>query len=358
MLESTSDDQKRSSWLNHYMIYFNELYGTDHNFSVNNEMKYPFNRISNRVNFTVCGLVLVAALSFVLVTVNAAAADRPCPKSGLYSQVAPNTDHWASAFELGASLAASDDDSKVARDVNCYIRAETMIESRSYGNIVLVDIRPADDFARNHIPGSLNILPAQIQTKPFLHSKHLVLVDRGNSYAHLEALCRQLRASGMSQVSVLDGGLDYWHKRIAPLVGDQLAQEELVRFSPREYFVERKYAHWVVVDLAAAKRPAGYEDVNGLDARLSLDVKEIQAQLAAAADAHGRRGRDEPYLLVVTPEGEGFDAVLAALQEDGPVHTYFLDGGRAAYERFVRAQRAMLSYEHRIPKIRACGERI
>lgn len=323
-------------------------------------MKNLFEQKPSFSSLTNCGAVVLAmAMNLMLANADATGSDSSCRVSGRYPLSAPDTKEIANVFNLDTRLHEKYGGSTVGRDASCYIKPEAVARRMNNGKIMLVDTRSPQDFARYHIPGSLNIAPAQVRNSRFLDSRHVVLVDRGYSQGRLEALCENLRLAGLSRVSILDGGLEYWHRRIAPLTGDRLAQQEMMRIDAREYFVGRRYAHWVVIDLALNESPVGVGGAIGLGGTFDLKVEAIRARLAAAVEGHSRTGRGDPYLLVVTPQGQGFDAVAAAVRDQGPVHTYFLDGGRAAYERFIGSQRAMLSYEHRIPKLRGgCGERI
>jgi len=193
-----------------------------------------------------------------------------------------------------------------------------------------------------------------LKTKAFLKTRSVVLVDAGHRYAHLEQLCRSLEANGFEDVAILDGGLNVWWRHVGPLEGSRGAQRELVRISPAQFFREGRFSHWKVVDLGP--EPEARVSIGDVPTAVSAPRAgrgEMRDRLLQAKGAAGRQD-PEPYLLVVTEEGAGFDEFLAALRGTELVHAYFLEGGRKGYERFVRSQQAMMSYRHRIPNRKGC----
>ena len=72
----------------------------------------------------------------------------------------------------------------------------------------------------------------------------------GYAGSELETLCTSLRAAGFSQVAILDGGLNAWRQQVGTLDGDPLAQLALNRITPEQFFPERDYNHWAILDLS------------------------------------------------------------------------------------------------------------
>jgi 3-mercaptopyruvate sulfurtransferase SseA len=66
-----------------------------------------------------------------------------------------------------------------------------------------------------------------LAAKAFLRARPIVLIDTGRAYAHLEGLCRLLRAAGFAEVSILDGGLNAWRAQVGALEGDAQARDAL-----------------------------------------------------------------------------------------------------------------------------------
>lgn len=328
---------------------------------------------------------------------------RDCPAAMTDPRpVAARAEPGATAFGAAAAQSLLPG-GRVSRDRSCYRSAADVERALATGTAVLVDVRDPRAFARLRIAGSLNIEPRALAQKVFLRARAVVLVDTGRASAHLERLCRSLRAAGFANVSILDGGLRAWRGQAAALEGDAGERRALTLMSAAEFFQERHYAHWVVVELdrpgddasAAGDGSAGVQPPHpdpprpggsdGKDLRGKVDlVRERLMRAAAQARDEGL----EPFLLAVTADGAGLDAFQGALEraagEGGMVkegqsprpageavnpggqqglpregsalvHAYFLEGGRAGYEQFLRSQQALLSYRHRLPNRKGCG---
>lgn len=85
---------------------------------------------------------------------------------------------------------------------------------------LLVDVRPAADFAKGHIAGSKNVQMAQFdpENKQLAPAKALpvVLVCKLGQTASDAA--KRLRKAGFTNVSVLEGGIQAWQSADLPLV--------------------------------------------------------------------------------------------------------------------------------------------
>ena len=121
--------------------------------------------------------------------------------------------------------------------------------------LVLVDVRDAQDFSSCRIRGSINIPAFALSKKTFLKSKSLVLVNEGFHYSKLEQACQRLRDSGFHDVSILIGGLRHWSEKGFPFEGDVFAQKSLNKIPPREFFAERNYKNLILVDVSGIMSP-------------------------------------------------------------------------------------------------------
>lgn len=86
-------------------------------------------------------------------------------------------------------------------------------------NALVVDLRPAADFEKGHIPGAKNVQPSQFdpEHKSLAAAKSLpiVLVCK-NGQASADA-AKRLRKAGFERVHVLDGGIGAWQQADMPL---------------------------------------------------------------------------------------------------------------------------------------------
>ncbi len=87
-------------------------------------------------------------------------------------------------------------------------------------NALVVDLRPAPDFEKGHIPGAKNVQMSQFdpENKKLASAKALpvVLVCKdGNASG---GAAKRLKRAGFEQVHVLDGGIAGWQQAELPLV--------------------------------------------------------------------------------------------------------------------------------------------
>jgi len=84
------------------------------------------------------------------------------------------------------------------------------VEALAAGAVTLIDVRPADEFAEVHADGSLNIPQADLQEQIAQVPKGVpvCLLDHFGYYA--EQAARVLEEKGVSDVSVVEGGLVMW----------------------------------------------------------------------------------------------------------------------------------------------------
>lgn len=84
-------------------------------------------------------------------------------------------------------------------------------------DLLLVDVRPAEEFAAWHLPGAVNLSVPDVCGEPGAallarHPRRVVLYSNGP--AHPAQAWVELRRRGHDHVTVLDGGLDAWKDRI------------------------------------------------------------------------------------------------------------------------------------------------
>lgn len=87
-------------------------------------------------------------------------------------------------------------------------------------NALVVDLRPAADFEKGHIPGAKNVQMSQFdpENKKLASARALpvVLVCKdGNASG---GAAKRLKRAGFEQVHVLDGGIAGWQQAELPLV--------------------------------------------------------------------------------------------------------------------------------------------
>ena len=84
---------------------------------------------------------------------------------------------------------------------------------------LVVDLRPATEFEKGHIPGSKNVQMAQFdpENKALAGAKSLPVVAVCRTGMTAADAARRLRKAGFEKVYLLDGGIDAWQRADLPL---------------------------------------------------------------------------------------------------------------------------------------------
>jgi rhodanese-related sulfurtransferase len=204
---------------------------------------------------------------------------------------------------------------------------------------ILIDVRNAWDFQKFRIPGSINIPLFSVKEKAFLKSCPIVLVEEGYGYSNLEKECERLKESGFLSVWILDGGMRSWECGGGQIEGDVFAINGLSKVPTREFFNEKDYDHWTLVDIG----PEG-----GANARWWMpqsvarpfpgNKDDFIAQVKAMRKpgVEGRRS----LVLLYDAKGEHSEAVDHLLREANMDGVFYLEGGANAYKAFLMQQAA------------------
>jgi rhodanese-related sulfurtransferase len=214
---------------------------------------------------------------------------------------------------------------------------------------ILIDVRNAWDFQKFRIPGSINIPLFSIKEKAFLKSCAIVLVNEGYGYNKLEKECENLKKSGFPSVWILDGGMRSWECGGGHIEGDVFAVNGLIRVPAREFFNEKDYEHWVLVDIA----PEG-----GTNARwwmpqsVAVPFSGNKNDLIAQVHAMRKPGVDggRSLILLYDAKGEHAEAVDHLLREANMDGVFYLEGGANAYKAFLMQQAAAWQPSHSVKK--------
>ena len=95
--------------------------------------------------------------------------------------------------------------------------ATTLINRR---NAVVIDLRPAADYAKGHLPSARNLEMADLQAKIGQIAKNkgnpVILVCQTGQQS--QKASRAVSDAGYTEVHVLQGGLDAWQKAGMPVV--------------------------------------------------------------------------------------------------------------------------------------------
>jgi len=108
--------------------------------------------MKNRLPLIVAGIVAVALIGFVFYRV---AQPKPAAPQSAAATATPAT--------------STEDPDEAARRAVQRIEPEQLLNEMKSGNVTIIDVRDADAFAQQHIPGSRHVPLAQVETTaPYL----------------------------------------------------------------------------------------------------------------------------------------------------------------------------------------------
>jgi rhodanese-related sulfurtransferase len=199
--------------------------------------------------------------------------------------------------------------------------------------IFLVDVRPAPEFGKYHIPGALNIALHAIKAKPFLKTKPIVLVNEGFAITDLAKTCRVLNKAGF-RATIMAGGYLAWKQKHGKLVGDPFAQNKINRITPRLLDQEKASACLILIhanDQVDSKTDAL------MPAAGHLPLLKNKKSIAALKKMIKAKNSD-PFarLVIFTSTGKENARIQRQLAKAGIHKAFFLEGGMQAYAQHVK----------------------
>jgi rhodanese-related sulfurtransferase len=208
--------------------------------------------------------------------------------------------------------------------------------------ITLIDVRHPEDFARLHIPGSINIPLHAVKTKVFLKSFPVVLINEGFHYSPLQSECRQLTDMGF-KAFILDGGLPAWKRTGSRLVGDLFALEDMKTITPRVFLQEKDYENTLVVDISPTR-----SETSSWLIPYAKHIPVVDDNDGSAAELRKliSKNKNKPFqsIIIFNETGEQYEKAEKVLNRMG-IETFNLQGGVAGYRKYLEGQ--LLSWKPR-----------
>ena len=289
-------------------------------------------------------LLLLGLLVSIGAGVQAVTAD--CPRDDRTARNGSGTEWVLDALSEDARF----DDALAAQ--SCFRAPSQAADSIRSGESLVVDVRPQADFARARIPGSLNVPAHALWTRSFLRERRIVLTDAGFGQSQLLRLCMDLRERGFDQVSVLRGGLTAWRQTIGKLAGPEAVWSRLDLVSPRDFYREQKRAEIRLVDLTEPLPGSKGDDAQegtGDTGSSSVDPAMIAHRLRFFAAAPPGDASSNRWYLVVSQDGNGYEAFGRAVTASAVKPVFFLSGGKDGYRSYL-GQRAAMAHARQVGK--------
>ena len=202
-------------------------------------------------------------------------------------------------------------------------------------DILLIDVRSSDKFEAFRIAGSINMPLFSIKNKAILQSKYLVIFNEGFEYRNLEKECKYLRTRGFN-ISILNGGLNFWRQTCGPLEGDIFSQKGLNKIAAATFFEENVYSNLVVVDTS----DLGEQNIKSLILQsISLPFLNEKSFLSKTDTLLGKYKNDLfATILIGNKSGQHYDNIEKAIQKSGLLNVFFLKDGFDDYRKFLKRQ--------------------
>lgn len=209
-------------------------------------------------------------------------------------------------------------------------------------DLVLVDVRRAEDFQAIHIPGSINIPIHAIGSRDFLKSKTIVLLDEGHSYGKFETEAAKLHEAGFSAVSILAGGMAAWKRSGNKLVGSPRAGSRLNKIKPAEFISESRFDHWKILYIADKGNDdfqVFFRDV------IQIPFSTNNGRFISAVRNEIRELTDKSaltLLLFADRDGSLREKAESALADLDFPYVYFLEGGLKGLKASISDQKLIV----------------
>jgi rhodanese-related sulfurtransferase len=241
-----------------------------------------------------------------------------------------------------------------SRDSFLLTSVESTLANFSKGKIFLVDVRRPEEFSLFHIPGSMNIPLHFIRSKSFLKSRPLVLIGAEQNYSPMEAECLRLKKLGFS-VTIMDGGLYQWKINNGPIIGDLFAQRSLNELTAKDFYLEKNYDHWLIIDVSAVRSDQS-QWLFPYAAHLPLDDWFLSGLKQLV-----EKNAETPVLsvLILNQAGDNYDQIKQLLNSFPFKKIYYVQNGVNGYQTFIENMIAYTNPNRKTKKIdggcKTCG---
>ena len=238
----------------------------------------------------------------------------------------------------------------------CVITEKEASRRIQSGSVVIVDIRPSDEFHSYRVANSIN-LPYSIKSKAYLKSRHLFLVGDKADLLEMGLLCRDLKKQGFKKVSFVKNGLENWRGKFIGKNAKSVDSWAFGKIEPREFTSLKSKINWLILDVTG-------DDLKNRESSFlyqNMDVVSFSEKSAAGLERVKRftAENDGKYLhgiLVVSKSGENYRKLSDYLTSNGVNNAFFLEGGKTKYAEYQVIRQAFLARLKRGPvKPRSCS---
>ncbi|AIY41404.1 hypothetical protein LT85_2246 [Collimonas arenae] len=235
-------------------------------------------------------------------------------------------------------------------DMSCAIGAAELLPQLGHTETTLVDTRLPAEYSAYRIAETLNMSVSELRTKPFLHSKNVVLIGNGKAERELYAACATLKAEGFKQVRVLRGGMPVWLSARHAVLGKPADVMEYTHLDSSELWGESQFDANLVL---LVRGQAAMQQQLSAQAIPEANAAEIKRAL----EQRRRQGGKSPLAAVVVASAVSLtaDAIQKLREAALPTPLLFYSGSVDVYLRQVAQQKAIWLAQANGPKQLGCG---
>ncbi|MCP4492924.1 MAG: rhodanese-like domain-containing protein [Gammaproteobacteria bacterium] len=239
---------------------------------------------------------------------------------------------------------------------SCGMTSEEVGRRLLSNKVVLVDIRPANEFESYRISGSLNLPPFEIKQKSFLKSRHLIIVGNKSSMMDAGLLCHELKLQGFKKVNFVSGGIGSWNKELVGRDAGSIDRWTFGKITARKFASLRTKMKWMVLDLvddlSEKNDESSYGDLKVESFRIgtpeSIDIINNYINTFSGTTLFG--------VLIVADNEEHYSRIESSLSKRGTGNIFYLDGGRPAFNKYWAERKMFLARLKRGPLVPSpCG---
>jgi len=193
---------------------------------------------------------------------------------------------------------------------------------------VVVDLRPAHDFQRTHIPEAIHMPAEQLKVTGRWKSRNIVIVDDGVISPETVETVRALSALGFRSVKILDGGIPAWRAIGARLQGSH--RGILTEVSPRTYLRAINNSDWAAVDLRNIRNPLPLPPQVITTKKGDISGKDFAREIRNRLDKSSK-------VLLITDDGQIPEGFSSSEDDWQGIPVYFVrDGSQGILREIIQ----------------------
>ncbi len=216
--------------------------------------------------------------------------------------------------------------SRCVKDIN---EIEHLIHAR---DTLIIDVRNRSRQI-SHIDGTIAIPPYAIHGKGFIKNQNLVLLGNGVNDLQLVNECVLLQKNGAKRAYILKGGVRAWEQMKAQ--SDRVLQLPDKLITAQDAYRYQMNQKWVI--LTDTVSDANVQEFHKLFPDFQVVTIDYRKDVS-----HVLTKSKNTNFLVITANGQRYSAISALMQRHKIQNDFYLEGGVAAYRKYISTQRAYL----------------